>query len=131
MEGVMALSDHEQRLLEEMERNLYNNEADIVTTLGDRRSLNHTAIALGVIVGLAGIITMIVGVYIDITIVGIIGFAVLFTGVMVAVATPGKKVSDTPAFPSNSSSQQRQQSSGSFMDRMNDRWERRQDGAGS
>jgi uncharacterized membrane protein len=132
MEGVMALSDHEQRLLEEMERNLYNNEADIVTTLGDRRGLNHTAIALGVIIGLVGIITMIVGVYVDVTVVGIIGFAVLFTGVMVAVATPAKKTPDMSSSASAASgSNQRQQNSGSFMDRMNDRWERRQDGAGS
>ena len=37
----MALSEREQRLLEEMERNLYNNEADVVTTLGVSRNLNY------------------------------------------------------------------------------------------
>ena len=122
----MALSEREQRLLEEMERNLYENEADIVTTLGERRGPNPTAIALGVIVALAGIITMVIGVNLDLTIVGVIGFAVLFTGVMVAVATPGKKVtSSTPASPSATPS-----SRSSFMDRLNERWDRRQGGLG-
>jgi hypothetical protein len=95
--------------------------------MGERRTPNHTAVALGVIVALAGLVTMIVGVYLDLTVVGIIGFAVLFSGVMIAVATPGKKNAalSSPA-PSN-----RQQSAGSFMDRMNERWERRQDGTGA
>lgn len=121
----MALSEREQRLLEEMERNLYEKEADIVTTLGERRGPNPTAIALGVIVALAGIITMVIGVNLDITVVGVVGFAVLFTGVMVAVATPGKKVSATTRRPASAPS-----SRSSFMDRLNERWDRRQGGLG-
>jgi hypothetical protein len=120
----MALSEHEQRLLEEMERGLYENEADILTTLGERRPPNHTAIALGVIIALAGVITMVVGVYSSVTLVGIIGFAVLFAGVMVAVATPSKKTGAPSAKPASA----RPANSGSFMDRMNERWERRQGG---
>jgi hypothetical protein len=121
----MALSEHEQRLLEEMERGLYENEADILTTLGEKRQPNHTAIALGVIIALAGVITMVVGVYTAVTLVGVIGFAVLFAGVMVAVATPGKKVPTSTSTPPASA---RPANSGSFMDRMNERWERRQGG---
>lgn len=116
----MALSEREQRLLEEMERNLYQNEADIVTTLGDRRAPNYTAIAVGAIIALVGLVTMVVGVYVDITLVGIAGFVVAFAGVMVAVATPGK------AAPSAGKATSSQPSSSSFMDRLNERWERRQ-----
>ncbi|MET0713865.1 MAG: DUF3040 domain-containing protein, partial [Mycetocola sp.] len=32
----MPLSEQEQRLLDEMERNLYRNDADFVSTVGDR-----------------------------------------------------------------------------------------------
>ena len=116
----MALSEREQRLLEEMERNLYQNEADIVTTLGERRAPNYTAIAVGAIVGLAGLITMVVGVYIDITLVGVAGFVIAFAGVMVAVAVPGK-----PAPKATSSRSPKAPSSTGFMDRLNERWERR------
>jgi hypothetical protein len=118
----MALSEHEQRMLAEMERNLYENEADIVTTLGERRTLNHTAVAIGVIVALAGLITLLLGVYQDLTVVGILGFAILFTGVMVAVATPGKKKSESVTSEKSKTSTP---SGGSFMDRLNERWDRR------
>ena len=126
----MALSEHEQRLLEEMERNLYKNEADVVSTADLRRAPNYTAIVVGVLMGLVGIITMVVGVYLDITAVGVVGFAVLFAGVMVAVATPGKP-SESAASASSAPKATSPASSSSFMDRLNDRWERRERGEGS
>jgi len=72
----MPLSENEQRLLDEMERNLYKNEADVMSTSGLVRAPNYTAIGIGVVVGLVGIVTMIIGVYADVTLVGILGFAV-------------------------------------------------------
>jgi len=118
----MALSEREQRLLEEMERNLYDNEADVVTTLGMRPVPNFRAIAIGAIVAIIGVITMVTGVSQDITILGILGFVVLFSGVMVAVAIPGKpqEMSTT-----SGSAQKPAQGKGSFMDQLNERWERR------
>ena len=59
----MPLSEHEQRLLDEMERSLYHNEADDVTTVGGGRARpNYTAIALGIIAGVIGIALLLVGV---------------------------------------------------------------------
>jgi len=121
----MPLSEREQRLLEEMERNLYQGEADVVNTLGSRKAPNYRASALGVILAVVGIATMLVGVYQDVTVIGIVGFAVLFSGVMVAVATPGRATTKTAAqAPSTRSAT----SSSSVMDRLNERWERRQRG---
>ena len=52
----MPLSEQEQRLLEEMERNLYQNDADFVATVSQRRGKpNYTIVAVGVLVVLAGI----------------------------------------------------------------------------
>jgi hypothetical protein len=121
----MALSEREQRLLEEMERNLYNNEADVVTTLGVKRAPNYRAIAIGAIVALLGMVGMVVGVSLDQTVVGILGFAILFTGVMVAVATPGKPL-DSSA--SSASGGRQPRSGASLMDQLNERWERRSNG---
>jgi len=85
----MPLSEQEQRLLDEMERSLYHNEADDVTTVGARRGrANATAIvlaALGLGIGLA---LLVVGVVIRQPLVGIAGFAVMFTGVVLVVAPP-------------------------------------------
>jgi hypothetical protein len=121
----MALSEREQRLLEEMERNLYNNEADVVTTLGVSRTPNYRAMAIGAIVALGGLVTMLLGVTSDLTVVGIVGFAIMFTGVMVAVAIPGKPVEGR----STSASPKPASGSGSgFMNQLNERWERRSNG---
>jgi hypothetical protein len=126
----MPLSEHEQRLLEEMERNLYKNEADVMNTADFRRAPNYTAIAVGVLMGLVGIVTMVVGVSLDITLVGVLGFGILFAGVMVAVAFPGAP-SDGAEAPSPSAPRAKSPAgSGSFMDRLNDRWERRERGEG-
>jgi len=125
----MPLSEHEQRLLEEMERNLYKNEADVVNTSDFRRTPNYTAIAVGVLMGLVGIATMVVGVSLDITLVGVLGFGVLFAGVMVAVAIPGSSNEGSPSGRSAPKAKSPAASS-SFMDRLNERWERRERGDG-
>ena len=125
----MPLSEHEQRLLEEMERNLYKNEADVVNTSDFRRTPNYTAIAVGVLMGLVGIATMVVGVSLDITLVGVLGFGVLFAGVMVAVAIPGSSTDGASSGRSVPKAKSPAASS-SFMDRLNERWERRERGEG-
>ena len=120
----MALSEHEQRLLEEMERNLYQNEADVLTTLGaTRRAPNYTAIAIGVVVAVVGLGVMIGGVSASLTWLGIVGFVLLFAGVMVALTIPGPEVGRSPSGPSGGANK-----SQSMMDRLNERWERRQSG---
>ena len=86
----MALSEHEQRLLEEMERNLYQNEADVVTALGvTKRAPNYTAVVAGVVMAVVGLGIMLWAVSASLTWLGVIGFLVLFAGVMVAVTIPG------------------------------------------
>jgi hypothetical protein len=125
----MPLSEHEQRLLEEMERNLYKNEADVVNTSDFRRTPNYTAIAVGVLMGLVGIATMVVGVSLDMTLVGVLGFGVLFAGVMVAVAIPGSS-SEGSSSGRSAPKAKSPAASSSFMDRLNERWERRERGEG-
>ena len=85
----MPLSEQEQRLLDEMERSLYHNDADDVTTVGARRGRpNYTAVVLGVLAGAIGLVLLVVGVIIRQPIVGILGFALMFVGALVAIAPP-------------------------------------------
>jgi len=120
----MALSEHEQRLLDEMERNLYQNEADVVTALGvTKRAPNYTAVVTGVVMGVVGLGVMLWAVSASLTWLGVIGFLVLFAGVMVAVTIPGP-VSEGSARSASGSSR----SSGSLMDQLNERWDRRRGG---
>lgn len=121
----MPLSEHEQRMLDEMERNLYQNEADVVSTVGmGRRAPNYTAIASGVLLGAVGLGVMLTGVGMSITALGIVGFVLLFLGVMIAVAVPGKPLGSGQAAQLGSTTGGK----GSLMDQLNDRWDRRQSG---
>jgi hypothetical protein len=120
----MPLSEQEQRLLEEMERSLYQNDADFVATVNPRRGKpNYRILAVGVLVAVLGVATLVAGVIIQQPLVGVLGFAVMFTGVLLAVTPP--RSSTAPAAPRPT----KRSSGGSrFMDSLNDRWDKRQDG---
>lgn len=126
----MPLSEQEQRLLEEMERSLYQNDADFVATTGPRRGRpNYTVLVLGTLIGLAGIATLIVGVVLRQPLIGILGFLVMFVGVYLAVAPPRKMTSPPADKPDAGTSRGHRPNTGeSFMDRLNERWDKRQDG---
>ena len=116
----MPLSEQEQRLLDEMERNLYQNDADFAARVSGRGRPSYTSIVLGVLVGLAGVILLLVGVSTQLIFVGIIGFIVMFAGVLLAISGPRHaRAAATPSAP--------EARKVSFMDRMNERWERRED----
>jgi hypothetical protein len=124
----MPLSEQEQRLLEEMERSLYHNDAEFVASVGGSRLRpNYRSIVLGVLAGVVGIATLVAGVMLQLLWLGIIGFIIMFGGVLLAL-TPGRGVRATkpssapPRRPAQARSQQ------GFMDKLNDRWDRRQDG---
>jgi len=121
----MPLSEQEQRLLEEMERSLYQNDADFVATVSPRRGKpNYTILAVGVLVAVLGIATLVGGVIIRQPLVGVLGFAVMFVGVLLAVAPPRRGSAADP----HVEAPKRARSSSRFMDNLNDRWDNRQEG---
>jgi len=137
----MPLSEQEQRLLEEMERNLYQNDADFVATVGTRRGApNYRTIVIGVLLGVAGIATLVTGVIIRQPLVGVLGFAIMFAGVLLAVAPP-RRLTAVPSSNRSRSSGTGSSRAGSsstasagggrgkssFMDGLNERWDRRND----
>jgi hypothetical protein len=123
----MPLSEQEQRLLEEMERSLYRNDADFVATVGASRGRpNYRAIALGVLVAVVGLAGLLAGVMLQQLVIGIIGFVVMFGGVLLAIK-PSKSIPVEPSAAARGSAGARRTDTG-FMDKMNNRWDRRQDG---
>ncbi|MGV8911117.1 MAG: DUF3040 domain-containing protein [Rhodoglobus sp.] len=127
----MPLSEQEQRALDEMERSLYQNDADFVSTVNPRRGKpNYRMMVVGVLVGVAGIIALLTGVIIQQPLIGVLGFIVMFVGVLLFVSPPRSAGSaDEAATPSAPSSRSPKRGA-SFMDTINDRWDRRQDGRG-
>jgi hypothetical protein len=122
----MPLSEQEQRLLDEMERHLMRNDADVVSAQRDGRSLSYRNIVYGTVLVLAGLAGLIVGVSTQIIFIGVIGFAVMLAGVILAV-TPTRGAGRVDGGRASRPAPQRSSSS-SFMDRMNERWDRRQGG---
>ncbi|ROP64023.1 DUF3040 domain-containing protein [Curtobacterium sp. PhB115] len=132
----MPLSEQEQRLLEEMERSLYQNDSDFVARVTRRQGRpTYTSITLGVLGALAGVAIVIIGLVIKAPLLGILGFVVMLAGVLFALR-PGMRApkakaprsggpaSGGAARPTGSAGSN---GGGSFMDRMNDRWDKRND----
>jgi len=130
----MPLSEQEQRLLEEMERSLYNNDSDFVATVGNRGGRpNYTLVVVGVLGALVGIAVIVAGVIFRQPLIGVAGFVVMLAGVLFAIAPPKRKGSaatSVPSAPRSSTSRPAHPAKGGLMDRLNDRWDRRQDGDG-
>lgn len=124
----MPLSEQEQRLLEEMERNLYRNDADFVATVSGRRGKpNYTLVTVGALLAVAGIGVLVTGVIVSLPVVGILGFVLMFGGVLLAL-TPGKGTATASSESAASTAGPARPARRSWMDQMNERWERRQDG---
>ncbi|QMU98473.1 DUF3040 domain-containing protein [Microbacterium esteraromaticum] len=126
----MPLSEQEQRMLDEMERHLLQHDADVVTAPSGDRALSYRNLVYGALLLLAGIGGLVaavaagdaIGVAGSI-IVGVVAFLAMLGGAILAF-TPVRRTSA----PSTSTKQRAPKSQdSSFMDRMNDRWDRRQD----
>lgn len=121
----MPLSEQEQRLLDEMERHLMRNDADVVSAPRDGRSLSYRNIVYGTLLVLLGLGGLLVGVSIPLVVVGVIGFVIMLGGVVLAVTPTRSGVRAAPADRPAAAAKPAARSS--FMDRMNERWDRRQE----
>ena len=127
----MPLSEQEQRLLDEMERSLYHNDADFVSAVGGGRGrLNYGALVLGILVGILGLGVVIGGVIFHQPVIGLVGFVAMFGGVLLALRRTKRgsgAAPMAPGAPTASAAGGKASSKSGFMDRLNDRWERRDD----
>ncbi|HWK19705.1 MAG TPA: DUF3040 domain-containing protein [Microbacteriaceae bacterium] len=121
----MALSEREQRLLEEMERNLLQHEADVVAP-GANRGLHYGSLLVGILIAVAGLGGVIAAIAFKAAWIGVVGFAVIVVGILVAMR---RTVPDAPVGldgdgprPAGSKPQRT-----SFLSSFEDRWDRRND----
>jgi hypothetical protein len=115
----MPLSEQEQRLLDEMERSLYHGDADFVASVGRARGrVSYAAVVGGVLLAVAGLAVLVLGVVVHNWFVGALGFVMMFAGVLVATGVRGRRMpAGMPPAPGGRRT--------GFMDRLNQRWERR------
>ncbi len=119
----MALSEHEQHLLDEMERSLYQGDADFVAAGGRRGAPNYTAVTFGVLLALLGLGGAIAAVAARLPILGIVGFALMVGGVLLAF----RRKQDSAPIPSTRGAGKRSGGGSPVMDSFEERWEKRKE----
>lgn len=145
----MPLSEEELRLLEQMERALSEEDPKFVSTLRGtslRRAARRRAVLAGAVFVL-GIVLLMTGAVINIWPIGIAGFVVMLgsatlglnalRGQAQAAAVPGPETAGQPAGQSGFTvidggrrgklRSRPRRSSGSFMERVEERWRRRRE----
>jgi hypothetical protein len=132
--GAVPLSEHEQRLLEQMERALYAEDPKFATALrgSDLRRHFRRRILLGVVGLLAGIGLLLVGVVSKVVVVSVLGFLVML-GAALWAATSWRRmpavgdlgVASAPGVDSGRRSGKAAKPK--VMDRFEERWRRRRE----
>ncbi|AHC26307.1 MULTISPECIES: DUF3040 domain-containing protein [Mycobacteriaceae] len=135
----MPLSDHEQRMLDQIESALYAEDPKFASSVrgGNLRAPSARRRLQGIALFVAGLAMLVCGVAIKATMIGsfpilsVIGFIVMFGGVVFAITGPrvagvaDKTVSG--AGPARPGKRGKPASGGSFTSRMEDRFRRRFD----
>ena len=129
----MPLSENEQRLLEQMERALYAEDPKWASSMRGavRRSSGARRLLLGIAGVVLGLVLLLVGVAQQLVIVGIVGFVVMLAAFAYTVSSrrkPGgpQGVVNRAGGVRPVTTNRRRRSS--FMQRLEERWDRRRDG---
>ncbi len=124
----MPLSDEEARLLHQLEQSLAAEDPDFASTLRGSKFMAHNRrVAVGAVLGfIAGLVLLFAGAVTAQTWLGVAGFvAMLSTSYLFLTAWKrgiGGQVEDRPTSKAGG------KPSGKFVDRMEERWQRRRDG---
>jgi Flp pilus assembly protein TadB len=126
-EVVMPLSEHEQKLLEQLEKQLHEDDPKFANSMGSDpgRSWSTRHVVIGVLCALAGVFLLLVGVTLQNIFVGVLGFVVMGGGVYFATmrsSTPGAKQG------SKAGGRKPGKSRSSFMSSLEERWDERRRG---
>ena len=123
----MPLSEHEQRLLDQIERALYAEDPKFVSTVRGgrlrrptrRRRLQGVAVfALGIVLLVLGLAVRALWIADNFPVLSVIGFLVMLTGAVMAVTSVGAKGQQPPA-------KRGEQDKSRFTGRMEERFRRR------
>jgi len=133
----VPLSDNEQRLLEQMERALYAEDPKFASTMrGAARRTGHLSrMAMGVVAVAAGLVVLVLGVAQGNLLVGVGGFLAMLAGTAFTFSArrrtgpSGVVTSGGTVRPAGAAGRRPAKNAkrGSFMQRMEQRWDRRRD----
>lgn len=117
----MPLSEHEQRLLEQLEKQLHEDHrfASNMKSAATSGAYSTRNLALGALLAVAGVIVLIWSISSQLIPVGVVGFAMMFAGVYLAISRKGRGRgkaggTDSPVGPKSN-----------FMTDLEHKWEQR------
>lgn len=114
----MPLSEHEERLLAQMEAALSQEDPKLVSALSQKKSRRSPLLSLTLIA--AGFITLFVGLISQVVIAGVAGFIIALAGVYRLITTSSASLTSIKA--------PGQKRKSRFNSMLEERWERRQFG---
>ncbi|NQU37343.1 MAG: DUF3040 domain-containing protein [Actinobacteria bacterium] len=136
----MPLSEHEQRLLEQMERALHEEDPKLASTMrqASNRSVNGRQVMLGSVLVVLGLVGLLGGVTTNLVVLGAVGFLLMLGGTLfigAAFRAPAKPTSesengeDDPAPTAGKAKSQPKAKgpNGGFMSKVEDRWRKRRE----
>ena len=129
----MPLSDHEQRMLDQIESALYAEDPKFASSVrgGNLRAPTARRRLQGAVLFVVGLALLICGVAFTATQISgfpalsVVGFILMFGGVVFAITGPRARGPEGSAPESNSSRQKRDKGSSGFASRMEERFRRR------
>jgi cytochrome c biogenesis protein CcdA len=129
----MPLSDHEQRMLDQIESALYAEDPKFASSVrgGGLRAPTARRRLQGAALFVLGLAMLVSGVAFKATMIGtfpvlsVVGFVVMFAGVVFAITGPRLAGRGERPGPTSAARQRRGKNAGSFTSRMEDRFRRR------
>jgi hypothetical protein len=117
--GAMALSEHEKRLLDQMEAALLTEDPKLATTLsGTKMPIARNRSLLAIALLALGLATIFGGLIAKVTLIGVIGFLVALYGLILLISSVGAvtKAANSPRSPRKGFG---------LSDRLEKRWDER------
>ncbi|MFQ6483690.1 DUF3040 domain-containing protein [Brachybacterium epidermidis] len=126
----MPLSEHEQKMLDEMERQLFADDPRLARAFSPSRSprRNGRRIAIGLGGVVLGLLVLVLAVALPAVWLGVIAFIGMLAGAVYAVTSPtNSNDGDGPGDSGGTrpTTQGPRDNGGTFMKKMEDRWEKR------
>jgi len=119
----VPLSEHEQQLLAQLEKQLHADDPRFATSMGSRavRGASTRNIVLGIVVAVVGLLVLLGGVVLKSVLVGVLGFVIMGAGVYFATLRSGR-----PRSAGGKGSAARRSSP--FLQNLEERWDQRNSG---
>ena len=130
-EGVaMPLSEHEQRMLDQLEQQLRTEDPRLATQMADtgRHRLPVGRVVAGAVLAVVGLLVVVLGVANHAILLGVLGVVVIGAGIFLLTTRPRAVASGASGPEARRSGAPRRQGGGDFMGRLERRWDERRAG---